>query len=126
MPDDPTICIIVTTCYSPFHFQEILFGRDSPLSVTGNVIGILIFVSTRMIYIQVHVNSVRNADRRSFEMANTLRGRIDEVEHFKSRLQEKSSGIDKDRTKKLGMAIHQAELPMLDPVSTRPNSCRSV
>ncbi|KAF8847882.1 hypothetical protein BDZ45DRAFT_754427 [Acephala macrosclerotiorum] len=71
------------TCVS---CQDVLSCGDSPLSITGNVIGILTFVGAILISTQVYLNSIRNADRNIFEMTNKLQSRMDEAMHLRRRL----------------------------------------
>jgi len=47
--------------------QESLSCGENPLSVTGNIIGILTFIRALMLSIQVYVYSMKNADRKIFE-----------------------------------------------------------
>ncbi|KAN0099846.1 hypothetical protein V8E51_013621 [Hyaloscypha variabilis] len=97
------------TCVS---CQEILSCGDSPLSVTGNVIGILTFAGALIISIQVYINSIRNADRRMCDMTDTLRSRVHEVQHLNDKLQGQSSCIDEDLRGRLGWAIHRVNVPL--------------
>lgn len=59
---------------------------DSPLSVTGNVIGILTFLGALLITIQVYVNSMRNAERNLAEMMESFQSRIMELQRLGGRL----------------------------------------
>jgi hypothetical protein len=70
--------------------QDFLSCNDSPLSVTGNVIGILTFASAILIGMQVYVNAMRNAERNMFEMTDTFRTRLDEAQRLAHKLQEQN------------------------------------
>jgi hypothetical protein len=70
--------------------QESLSCDDSPLSVTGNIIGILTFAGAIAISIQVYFNAMKNADRQIFEMMYTFRSRLEEVKLLRDKLEKKS------------------------------------
>ena len=92
----------ISTCVS---CQDVLSCEDSPLSVTGNIIGILTFAGALMISIQVYVNAMMNADRNMFEITNTFRSRVDEVESLKHKLQENSGRIDGHLIQRVEIAL---------------------
>jgi hypothetical protein len=90
------------TCVS---CQEVLSCNDSPLSVTGNIIGILTFAGAILISIQVYVNAMRNAERNMFEMTDTFRSRLGEADRFVRKLQEQSDSGNREQN----YLIHQAQ-----------------
>jgi hypothetical protein len=88
--------------------QERLSCGDSPLSITGNVIGILTFASAILISIQVYYNSMRNADGNIFEMTNTLQSRVEEAQILFRKLQQVDS-INENQRQRLEVAFRQVK-----------------
>ncbi|KAI0384270.1 hypothetical protein F5Y04DRAFT_249405 [Hypomontagnella monticulosa] len=72
--------------------EGVLSCEDSPLSVTGNIVGILTFVSAILISAQVYFNSMRNADRNIRDLMATFESRYDELVRLERKL--RSSHID--------------------------------
>lgn len=60
--------------------------RDSALSVTGNVIGILTFAGAVLISVQVYINSIRNAEGNLKEATETFRSRVEDVRSLQDKL----------------------------------------
>ena len=97
--------------------QHVLSCSDSPLSITGNVIGILTFAGALMISIQIYMNSMRNADRNIFEMTETFRSRVDEVQYLYGKVQRRGSCLDGELAQRVGYAMSRAEVPLKDAVA---------
>ena len=91
--------------------QDVLSCGDSPLSITGNVIGILTFAAALLISIQVYVNSMRNADRNILELTETFRSRVDEVRYLDDKLQRRRTGLNDELAQRVSYAMQQAEVP---------------
>lgn len=80
---------------------------DSPLSITGNIIGILTFAGAIAISIQVYFNAMRNADQHMEEMMYTFESRVREVDLLRRKLEEKSEHIGGDQGERLGREMNR-------------------
>jgi hypothetical protein len=62
--------------------QVVLSFKDSPLSTTGNVLGILTFAAAIYVSVLVYVNSMRSASKRLRDMVEGLELLYREAEHL--------------------------------------------
>ncbi|PVH68876.1 hypothetical protein DL98DRAFT_599142 [Cadophora sp. DSE1049] len=92
--------------------QDVISCSDSPLSVTGNVIGILTFVGAFLVTVQVYFNSMRNAERNIHEMTETLHSRIGEVRHLEKKVKGSRAEIDDAHRERIESALNQVHEPM--------------
>jgi len=65
----------------------VLSCEDSPLSTTGNVLGILTFAAAIYVSVLVYVNSMRSASKRYSDMLERLELRYREAEHLRYKLE---------------------------------------
>jgi hypothetical protein len=93
--------------------KENLSCGDSPLSITGNVIGILTFVSAIIIALQVYVDSMRNAESKLKEMEDTLRLQYDKVNSLVTKLRVQSKNLDDDLKTRLMLALGRVQQPLV-------------
>lgn len=95
--------------------QERLSCADSPLSITGNVIGILTFVGAAIISLQIYLNSLRNANEEIYIMSRRLESKIAEVQHLQNllRIENEISEVLKEMlapsVKRAGAVLKESE-----------------
>jgi len=73
---------------------ESLSCDDSPLSITGNVVGILTFAVALILGAQAYFNSLRNASMDIYEMDRELGGWYDRMEYLEQALRQRMHGAD--------------------------------
>jgi hypothetical protein len=104
-----------------------LYCRDSALSVAGDIIAILTFVGGFLISINVYINSMRNAGRSLFGIANAIGSRSHGFDDLERKLQQ-SNTLDSDLARSLRQKVelageiilHAAE--QLDQMNGDPDS----
>jgi hypothetical protein len=93
--------------------KENLSCGDSPLSITGNVIGILTFVSAIIIALQVYIDSMRNAESKLKDMEDTLRLHYDKVNSLVTKLRVQSMNVDNDLQTRLMLTLGRIQVPLM-------------
>ena len=70
-----------------------------------------------MISIQVYTNSMRNADRKIFEMTEAFRSQLDEVQYQYGKLQRQESCLNEEFAQRVSNVLHRAEMPLTEAVA---------
>ena len=65
-----------------------------------------------MISIQVYMNSMMNADRIVFEITETPRSQVDEVQYLHGKLQKRASCLNEELAQRVVNAMHRVEGPI--------------
>ncbi|KAF2664600.1 hypothetical protein BT63DRAFT_93482 [Microthyrium microscopicum] len=89
--------------------RENLSCSDSPLSVTGNIIGILTFAGALVISIQVYYNSMINANRNTLEMIADFRAQIRKLIRLQTQTETQIEQMNDDQKNRLLDAFIQCE-----------------